>query len=527
MSAVPQAVLRHVADLSSETRIHFIVFCAVVALVTAYVIGAPAYVLFVSEARFGAVPFLFAGVVVFAAAVAVRRRIAVRGIEPFPRSARAAAFRDLYARTVEGVGMSGEPPPLLWVYTDQRTHAQTVRWGGAPAIVVSAGLVQHARAAPADARAYLVHELAHVANGDLPVFEWTLGLTAGFRLVAVLAVVAAASLVVVPASADAPSILFFDAPESPIFVFLLLMVGTLWLFTILFAWLLVVRYAGVLTSLRELHADTRAAAWMPPGAYVATIRDARAQPGRSRLRSLLSPRLIHLSASERIALLEDPARLVAPKIRYFALVGALVLFLQSSPFTTGVDANVMRIAPLALWAVLAVAYLLNLHRVQGALSAVPVLRTPAHVFRLALTTGVLLTLPTLRTPQLYPSIVTMFSGRAATLAVLQDEWSQWKLAWAGTAIVLFVTGVAATIVLTTRLRLPAGGIPERRGIAAACAASALEVLIIGCSLYTSSVDTWIDPLANLVSDHRMWLATLPSVAFVLLLLAPRATRDPH
>ncbi len=509
----PQAVLRRIADLPSETRIHLIVFCAVVLLLAAYVVGGPAYVLFSSEGRRGTALFLGIGAAVFAGAVAARRRIPWRDVEPFPQSRRAAAFHDLYVETADRVGLSGALPPLLWSYTDQRTHAQTVRWAGVPAVVVSAGLVQHARAAPDDVRAYLTHELAHVANGDLAVFEWTLGLTSGFRLLSVLTVLASATLLLVPAATDASSILFFDAPETPLFVALLLMVGTLWLVSIALGWLLVVRYAGVLTSLRELHADVRAAAWLPDGVYVATIRAARAQPRRSRIRSLLTPRLIHLSAPERVEFLEDPARVVAPKLRYFALVAALVLALQSSPFTAGIDSNVMRTAPLALWAVLAVAYLLNLQRVAAAVATIPALRAPRRLVPLAAASGFLLAVPTLRSPQLYPSVITLFSDAAGTVAVLRDEWSQWRLSWGGMAAALALSGAAVTILGMVLRKFT---IAQRRVVAGACLAVGSEVLIVGLALYMSSAVTWLDPPAAFVHDHRMALAVVPALVFALV-----------
>jgi Zn-dependent protease with chaperone function len=492
------------------------VFCAVITLVTAYVVGVPAYALFFSEGRPGTAFFVLAGAATFAGAAAARWRIRPRSVEPFPQSARAQRFRELYVSTAAEVGYENPLPPLLWSYTDQRTHAQTVRWQGTPAVVVSAGLVQHARAAPEDVRAYLTHELAHVANGDLAVFEWTIALTGAFRLVTILAVIAAATLLLLPS--DAPSILFFRSPESPLFVLLLLMVGTLWLFSVVLAWLLVVRYAGVLTSLRELHADIRAAAWMPLGTYVATIRAARDPQRRSRLRSLITPRLIHMSARERVELLSDSARLVAPKIRYFALVGGLVLLLQSSPFTVGMDSTVMRVAPLTLWAVLAVAYLLNLQRVAAARSSLPELQSPARLLLLAATTGLLLALPTLRSPQLYPSLLTIFTDQAGTIAVLRDEWSQWRPTWAVAAAVFAGSGIAATIVLCRLLPVTVRVAGTRRFVVAASFAAALEALTVGLALYTSTAVTRIDPLAAFVHNHRAILAALPATAFVLLVL---------
>jgi len=525
MKDEPHDALRRIAGLPSETAIHFIVYCAVIGLVIAYVIGTPAYVLFFGEGRRGTGLFVLAGLAVVVATVTARRRGRAGDLELFPTSPRAAPFRALYARTAADAGFSDPLPPLLWSYSDQRTDARTVRWNGAPAVVVSAGLVQHARTAPDDVRGYLMHEFGHVANGDLTVFEWTLALASAFRLVTVLSVLAATVLVLLPT--DRPSILFFASPDTPVFFFLLLMVGTLWLLTIALAWLLVVRYAGVLTSLRELHADVRAAAWMAPGAYVATIRGAHDRGRRSRLRSLLTPRLIHLSARERVDLLEDPVRLAAPKVRYFALVAVVVLLLQSSPFTVGTDENIMRIAPLSLWAALAVAYLLNLIRVAAARPFIAGLRTTGRSTALAATTGILFALPVVRSPQLYPSMFTFFSDRAGTLAVLNDEWWQWNHVWGGAAAVFAASGIAATFAMLRWMRFRVDRLLTRHAGIAAGIAAGVEVGVVGLALFMSSVVTPIDAVSSFTYSHRMALGALPAISFitVLALTARRAAID--
>ena len=107
------------------------------------------------------------------------------------------------------------------------------------------------------------------------------------------------------------------------------------------------------------------------------VSDASRSRRGSRLRSLFSMRLRHLSARERLDLLRRPLQLLAPRLRYFMLTGLLLVLLQSNPFGEGVGRNGMRLPFLLAWAPLAVAYFGAAYR--GNPGVCPVGRTLARI----------------------------------------------------------------------------------------------------------------------------------------------------
>jgi hypothetical protein len=188
-----------------------------------------------------------------------------------------------------------------------------------------------------------------------------------------------------------------------------MLVSTMWLLSLGFLWLLVARYAGVVISLRELYADVQAVVWLPGlAAYEEVLGH---QPGSRlrrmwrRFRSLVSLRLIHLSPSERLTFLRRPASLLFPRHKYYLLVGILLVVLQSNPFGEGYENNWMRWPFLLAWALVGLAYLVNVGRAIDGLALIPTKRTPISIGGLSIGIAAVLFLPMFKIPGLYGDLV--------------------------------------------------------------------------------------------------------------------------
>jgi len=190
---------------------------------------------------------------------------------------------------------------------------------------------------------------------------------------------------------------------------LILLVGTMWLLSLSFLWLLLARYAGVVISLRELYADVHAVLWLPSLASYETVLgdQPRSQFHRlwHELRSLVSLRLIHLSPGERLALLRRPESLLFPRHRYYVLAGLLLIVLQSNAFAEGYENNWMRWPFLLAWAPICLAYLMNVGRaIEGSAC---LQKEPRLTGLASLSLGVtaVLLLPMFKIPGLYGDLV--------------------------------------------------------------------------------------------------------------------------
>jgi hypothetical protein len=322
---------------------------ALVTLFFVYAVIVPAYAVFWAEGRRMEAAVLVAACVSFGALVfAVRyrsltepgpssqaRKLAnyLRTLRPLRRFMRAAdELEPLPAtgsagRTSEFIGSLWKKtfpdrslPPIYW-YLRDGCAARVVGSSAKPALAVSSGFIRAVRDGGDAPRIVMLHEFAHVFHGDA-----TLSALARSLLVAwPLAATSAGLGCLVP---------LLLAADQPIYVALVLTVATLWAFTLLLAYVFLLRYAGFFYSLRELHADVAAAAWLrDASAFERGLAGARLHEGqRASWRSLFGLTLTHLSGAERLELLQEPARLILPKLRYFALSGALAIFVQSSPF---------------------------------------------------------------------------------------------------------------------------------------------------------------------------------------------------
>jgi Zn-dependent protease with chaperone function len=457
-SQEPLAILRAVALLPSESTIHAAVNAALVVLGAIYAIVTPSIAfLFGEEHAAAGMLFVTAYTVVFCLILwqrhkqrtavpptndfwnwlwqfigrgaklkhSSRSRILNRWRPPdfvsFPDARRSTSFARLVDKTWrELVLFRGSAPTLFWANKDARCAARILGRSNNPVLAVSAGLVSLSATRPEVVRVYLLHEFAHIKNNDLEVFAWTLSLLDAFRAIVVLAICGSVAL-------------SWPYLHSGLWTALLLMVGVIWLVSLALVWMLLARYAGVIISLRELYADVQAVAWSGDLDEYREIvrRDLHGAP-TERARewwTLLTLRLIHLSPIERLRMLSEPERLIAPRYRHFAAAAVLCAIVQSSPFGIGYGRHWMRIPFLLVWGPLCVAYLWNVVRAIRGMSVVPKANRWSATTSLAITASLMLFLPRVSVPGIYTNLVLSLGDWSGFLLGLRDGISSLALEW--------------------------------------------------------------------------------------------------
>lgn len=200
-------------------------------------------------------------------------------------------------------------------------------------IEVSAGLATRIVRDDPLALAIIRHEIAHLVNRDLPKIRGQACFAAASAYaamtailtcwIAVATVLATFDLVRFPLDWTAANILAVHAAAvlATVLVTLPLLLG---LFVMR-------RYAGFLVALAETRADVSAGLWGGGLTKFAAILERDPTVKHSTIQdvglSYVSPWLSHLSARERVALLQDPARIATPKLRYFAVAVTATWFL--------------------------------------------------------------------------------------------------------------------------------------------------------------------------------------------------------
>lgn len=219
---------------------------------------------------------------------------------------------------------TGAAPITVW-FANLGVVARALSSHEGPCIAVSAGLWERIVKGDPLARVVLLHEMAHLAFRDLrtiAIFEGIaeasrVVLATLFRAVGITLVWLALVEIMQGALTGRPSIVIVGR------VIGLLIVGGIVGGLAPLLLLLIRRYLGFLISLLELRADVVAAMWVggldrfaSAFAHDTTIHQTTAV---ERARSLFSTTLTHLPESERLDLLRDPARLMTPKLQYFAM----------------------------------------------------------------------------------------------------------------------------------------------------------------------------------------------------------------
>jgi hypothetical protein len=544
-------VIDVISLLPSETEVYFAIYLIFVALAALYTVSVPAVSLFFAENRpLAGTIFVAAQSTLFtvfillsfrqhrrppqATMLVIRARRFVKKIplaplrrllgsamsrlappafEPCPDRSGATAFGHFFRSLWLEVGDPGSPEPALWwAYQDGRPEARIAGTRERPIVAIAAGLM---RRYPGDAdlvRVYLLHEFGHLANRDLPLFSWTTALNTGCQ--ALIISTALSSIVY------ASRFMTQDITSA-----LLLMVGILWLGTLALTSLYLLRFAGVLISFRELQADIWAVSRLPDFELFEKVVSAassspRARKG-SRIASLFGFRLRHLSAAERLNLLRQPLRLLAPRPRYFLLTAVLLVLLQSNPFGEAVGRNWMRLPFLLVWAPLAVAYFAAAYRSMLGNGLLRQSATASSVVSLSACAAVILLLPFFKVPGLFPDILLSLGDWKGFALSARDSLLTLKAQWSHpgflAAPAVALCWVLAARVWTRRALDSVGPSPAsdfigalyRKSVGAAICATAIQVVALSLLFYDSDKLTFLDAVQAPLFRIRYFIPCAP------------------
>jgi len=429
----------------------------------------------------------------------VTSRFAIRpdpSFRVFPERSGIDGFFDFYKYCWHSsMGQHAPAPRLYWSYQERRATARVAGRSRSPIVAISAGLVSLFPMQAEVARVYLLHEFGHIFNQDLEVFAFTM---AGSR----------ASRIALLSSSLISALLLLPFLSGDISSALILLVGTMWVLLMVAVWLLLARYAGVIISLRELYADVQAVIWLPGlGAYKTVLLEKptfRFHQQWSKLRSLISLRLIHLSPNERLSHLERPESLLYPRHGYYLLVAFLLVALQSNPFGEGYDNNWMRWSFLLAWSPVCLAYLMNVGRAIMGFALLPGRGRFISIAGLSFGVTVVLLLPMLRIPGMYGDILLSVgnwdSFRSTTIDNAKTLAAQWRhIGFVGVPILTAIWLSAAYGLAQHRLR----PIEHQAGkeIITECDRSFLlisgmavlvETILLAIRDYGNTMPTWLD-----------------------------------
>ncbi|WFU92168.1 hypothetical protein QA644_33785 (plasmid) [Rhizobium sp. CC1099] len=228
-------------------------------------------------------------------------------------------------------------PPLVMWFSNFNVLASASESGASRAIQVSSALWERAVRRDAVAIGILAHEMAHLAFRDGRRLRPMESIVAAARLVlnitkagVVTTAVVAGIVFAVESSGAQMNSLPWREVSVVAFAALVLLIPSL-------ANLIIRRQAALITALIEIRADAVAGIWTNGLAgfarSLAQDPDVKSSSLAEIRHSILSPDLTHVSNSERVALLNDTARLATPKLRYFALSLALPFLLPLNPYT--------------------------------------------------------------------------------------------------------------------------------------------------------------------------------------------------
>jgi hypothetical protein len=546
------------AVLPSESTIHFYVYCSLIFLSLVFVIGTPAVTLLFAEHRpIAGLLFVAANIIIFCvvhvlqlrrnfdlpkpgglrglARKALRKLQNIRGLRAiasriviaagpsfraFPSQSGATGFFGFYQHSWKKcTGNDSLLPSLFWSYQERKATARVVGRSKFPLVTVSAGLVSLFPHKSDVIRVYLLHEFGHIVARDLEVFAYTM---AACR--ACIAVLVSTTLI--------SAFVLLPFMDGGILGGLILLVSTMWILVLVALSILLVRYAGVIISLRELYADVQAVIWLRGFEAYKTIllEESRSRFNQllSRLRSLISLRLVHLSPAERLSFLERPGALLYPRHIYFFFVALILVALQSNPFGEGYENNWVRWFFLLAWSPIGFAYLLNVGRTIFGLALLKSEVRFTRIVDLSLGVAIVMSLPMLRVPGLYGDILLSIGNwenfRSSLADSLKTLAAQWGHAQYLTPVVLVPVWLVVNGWLARRqlkhleLGLPASGELEMRNrstILVSALAVLIETALLAIQDYGNTAVTVWDSFQTKLEQLR---AAPPIAALSVLIL---------
>lgn len=262
-----------------------------------------------------------------------------RSQRTLPDAPRDRRFRDLPASVrariearVDGLWPrigAGEAPDVA-CFASTGLAACVIERNARPAVALSTGLIDRiGEHGDRLSDAILLHELAHIVGRDGRLFRRSTAFVGSFRLTFTILIVALAltsiassfgeiwNLGGIEQRSPSPAAFLIDVVRNLIFPYA--------------SMVLTLRYVALIIMLTELRADLRAALAIGGLApFADAVRDAQGFRPSSRvhiLRSWIGTRVSHLTAQERLDLLQRPRRLLTPKYRYFLASIALSILL--------------------------------------------------------------------------------------------------------------------------------------------------------------------------------------------------------
>ena len=179
------------------------------------------------------------------------------------------------------------------------------------------------------AKAILLHEMAHLVGGDISSFRAFAAFVSAYRQTFLIVLGAITAIYLVRMFGEYFNLSGIDQ-RSPSFSAYLTQTARDVIFSDA-SLILALRYTALIIMLTELRADLRAAITLGSlTAFASAVRGAdgvKPSPRGHLLQSLVGTKVAHLTADERLSLLELPRRLFTPKYRYFAASIALGIFL--------------------------------------------------------------------------------------------------------------------------------------------------------------------------------------------------------
>lgn len=234
------------------------------------------------------------------------------------------------------------PSPAVVCFASTGSAACVTVVDGRQAIALSSGLIDELlKGNERLAQVILLHEMAHLVGGDVTSFRRLAAFVEAYRWIFVILLLASGVTFAISAPAEYFNLAGIDQRSPSLPAYLTRAARDL-MFTYI-SMILVLRYVALIVMLTELRADLRAAITLGSfSAFASTVRAASGfRPSGSLhfVQTLVGTKVAHLTAGERLDLLERPSRLFTPKYRYFAASIALcfVLIVNGSLAFSGFD----------------------------------------------------------------------------------------------------------------------------------------------------------------------------------------------